>query len=434
VHAEGVWLNDEASFFLATESLLPNPLDQALPLGLDHLAGDGYLGLTTAIALLVGSADSNTFRVANAGLGAMVVILSMLIARKEFGARAGLVTGLVLAVWPTLVLWSATMLRDTLGSFALLVACWSLYRARDLGLARTLGAVFLSVVVLLSLRPYLGGALLVGVLAWAAYPYVRRLSRGNRVLLGGAIVALGVLILISQARRIDFAAHDLLYRQTVTRVETLGRLYTDTPGDATNRPIRLGAAVAMADPQSGWLLTGVVAEYPAWDQVRVAFTDESIRDVPISAVVLMQDAQIPPLQLIAWIGPNTMSFLTGTSMTSDSSNPSWVVSALVWDLLVLVALVACVRERISPSHWLFPLCVIGGTVLALVAIPGAPGNADRHRTTQTVPVLVVLASGLLSSSLLRARSTWREGAIVTTSSSNPPSAPTPAISRMRSAR
>src|SRR5919202_2823164 len=48
-HDEGVWLNDEASFFLATESLMPNPLDRALPLGLGHLGGDGYLGLTSIV-------------------------------------------------------------------------------------------------------------------------------------------------------------------------------------------------------------------------------------------------------------------------------------------------------------------------------------------------------------------------------------------------
>src|SRR5262252_2706397 len=45
VHITAVWLNDEASFFLATQSLLPDPLDKALPDGLEHLGGDGYLGL-----------------------------------------------------------------------------------------------------------------------------------------------------------------------------------------------------------------------------------------------------------------------------------------------------------------------------------------------------------------------------------------------------
>src|SRR5207302_8161779 len=35
VHAEGTWLNDEASYFLSTEALMPWPWDRALPRGLD---------------------------------------------------------------------------------------------------------------------------------------------------------------------------------------------------------------------------------------------------------------------------------------------------------------------------------------------------------------------------------------------------------------
>src|SRR5689334_1914328 len=35
-HVEGTFFNDEASFYLAAESLLPNPLDKPLPQGLEH--------------------------------------------------------------------------------------------------------------------------------------------------------------------------------------------------------------------------------------------------------------------------------------------------------------------------------------------------------------------------------------------------------------
>src|SRR6266576_4552866 len=56
-HGEGTWLNDEASFYLGAESLLPNPWNAWLPQGLDHLGGNGYLGLLTAIALAAGQMD-----------------------------------------------------------------------------------------------------------------------------------------------------------------------------------------------------------------------------------------------------------------------------------------------------------------------------------------------------------------------------------------
>jgi len=136
-HVTKVWLNDEASFFLATQALDANPLGSQLPPGLDHLGGDGYLGVTTWLSVIGGGvADANTFRVVNSALGALGVVLAMLMARRIFGMRAALLAGLALAVWPTLVLWSATMLRDTLGGFVVMVAAWTLGRAPELGRLR----------------------------------------------------------------------------------------------------------------------------------------------------------------------------------------------------------------------------------------------------------------------------------------------------------
>src|SRR5919199_599351 len=123
-HGEGTWLNDEASFYLATESLLPNPLERNLPYGLDHLAGNGYLGLTTAMAMLLGRMDTVAFRLFNAVLGSLMAVIAALIAGRLLGRRAALLAGLVVGVWPTLVLWSATMLRDTLVGFTVLAVVW----------------------------------------------------------------------------------------------------------------------------------------------------------------------------------------------------------------------------------------------------------------------------------------------------------------------
>ena len=431
-HGEGVWLNDEASFFLATESLMPDPLHRALPVGLDHLGGNGYLGLSTALSLLGGGiVDTNTLRVVNAALGAAVVVLSARVARRLFGPRAAMTAGVALAVWPTLVLWSATMLRDTFGSFALLAVWWTLGRARELGWMRVVGTLTLSLVILLSLRPYLGGALAVGVLAWAAYPLLRRLSRRSLSLLAAGASLLAIVVLASQARRIDFAAHELFYRQTVTRMETLGLLYTDEPPATENLPMKPGTTVAIADSRTGWVLGGVVQDFEAPDVVRVAFTDQSIRHLPTADLVPIQSAKIPPLQLVASVLPGLGSYLAGTSVSNDSASPAWIVLALAADVLIGLAVAAGLRVRLSPREWLFPLCIVGGTMLALVAVPGAPGNAERHRATQTVPLLLVLATGLFAS---RTASERASGLAVSSMSTRPTRDAAPAISRMRSAR
>jgi hypothetical protein len=431
-HVTKVWLNDEASFFLATQALMGNPLGSSLPTGLDHLGGDGYLGVTTWLSVLGGGvADANTFRVVNAGLSSLMVVLSMLMARRLFGTRAGLLAGILLAVWPSLVLWSATMLRDTLGGFTVVLVWWTLGRARELGWFRTLGAIGLGLVVSVSLRPYLGGAMLVGVILWAAYPYVRR-ARAQYLALGAAAVVIaGAAVSVVFSRQLDYAAHELMYRQTVTRIETLGRLYTDERPQVFNEPIRPGVAVGLTDPNTGWVLGGVVQDLPQPDQAHVAFTDESIRLVPVDQLLPLQSTTIPPLELVAWFGPNLWSYLAGLSQTSDPTSPVWIAIALVWDALLVLAVVAAARRRLPASEWLFPLCIVAATTLALITVPGAPGNADRHRATQTVPLLIVFASPLLADWL---RAMRFSGLAVPRASTRPATEAAAASSRMRSAR
>ncbi len=258
----GLWLNDEASYYRATDALLPAPWDQALPQGLDHLGGNGYLGLTTAISVAIGGVDALSFRMANVTFGTIVVLLCAWQGHVFFGRTAGLLAGLGAALWPDLIVWSASMVRDTLCSLVVVGVWWALGTNTHRGWLMTTCFVVLAVVILASLRTYLAVAVCAGVAAWLVYPFVRR-QQARTVLIG----ALGVLTLMAvvaagQARRVDAAEHELLYRQTATRMETLGRLYRDP--DRTDQGVQLpfgpGAAIALTDPRTGWLLTGLVED------------------------------------------------------------------------------------------------------------------------------------------------------------------------------
>src|SRR5207237_9666308 len=125
----------------------------------------------------------------------------------------------------------------------------------------------------LSLRPSLAFAVVLGVLPCATYPTVRRLPKQYAV--GATTIAAAAIVLIgvAQARRIDSAAHELFYRQTVSRMETLGRLYTDQPEPTQPVAFKPGTTVALEQPQSGWALGGVVQMLEGPEAVRVAFTD-----------------------------------------------------------------------------------------------------------------------------------------------------------------
>ncbi|HYW88628.1 MAG TPA: hypothetical protein VFB50_12710, partial [Chloroflexota bacterium] len=127
---------------------------------------------------------------------------------------------------------------------------------------------------------------------------------------------------------------------------------------------------------------------------------------------------------------NLVSLVTGFDPLNDRGTPLWVLDALAWDILLVAALLGVRRAGLARRNVLFPACVVVGTVLALIAIPGAPGNADRHRATHTLPLLLVLASGLLSTLPIGSAAFPSP---LNKASSKPASATTPASSSSRSA-
>jgi hypothetical protein len=433
-HGEGTFFNDEASFYLAAESLLPNPLDKPLPTGLEHLGTDAYLGLLTGLSLALGSSyshmDTVAFRLVNATLGTLVAITTSIITARLVGYRAALVAGLLVALWPTLVLWSATFLRDTLASFIVVVTWWTLVFHRRLTDVRVLGVVLLAWLLLATLRPYLAGALTLGVIGWAVWPLIPR--RSPRVLAGAAaaVVVLGLGVAALQARRIDESAHQLVYRQLTTRMETQGRLYRDPiPNDPPYEPpFRPGAAVATIDPDSGWISPGLIERPLGPGVVLVGFPDGSEQRLPITELTLLQSAPLTPLQLLLSLQPGLITFLSGTS---DAGDPGlgWVADSLAWDVLFIVAITGGIRARIPVRDWIFPASIVLGTAMALIAVPGAPGNDDRHRASQAIPLLVVFATGWLVS---RRLASLESGASVSSATSMPMIAGTAASSRTRS--
>jgi hypothetical protein len=216
-------------------------------------------------------------------------------------------------------------------------------------------------------------------------------------------------------------------------METLGRLYAEKPplDEPMQLPFRPGVVIAIPDPNTGWLLTGIVQDSTEPGFVDVGLTDDTSRTVPIADVVPLQDAHIPPLQLFSWVLPSLLAVFAGLPGTSEDANAAWIAAAIAWDVLLVFGVVGLVRSRLSLRDWLFPACVIVGTLGALTAIPGAPGNAERHRATQTVPVLLVFASGIVCS---RARLAALAGGVTSRPTSMPTSATTAVASSSRSLR
>ncbi|HEX2186962.1 MAG TPA: glycosyltransferase family 39 protein [Chloroflexota bacterium] len=388
----GIWLDDEAAYHRATLALLPHPLEQDLPSDSYNLGGNPHVGLTTLLYLAFGP-DPGVVRVVNAALGVVCVLLVWRIAYQLLGPRRALIASIVAACWPPLIVWSSTTLRDTQVALAVLATWWAtlVWRSGRRWLALCTG--LLALFVLAGLRPYVFVLALLGLAAWAAYPALRRRDPhllGVLALVGGGLTLAAVLLLPGQAEGL---LRSLAYRQATTRMETLGKLYVRDP---EFRPYGRGSLVVLRESQAGRSLAGVIQEHASPNSEVVAFTDRTIRTVATGDLIPFQQASVPLSQVLGDTLPQALMVLVGYSDASPSAPVTlvWVADALAWDVLLVLAMRGIWRGGAGARSGLFPLVMAIGTIAALAALPGAPGNAARHRAAQTAPLLIVLAVGL----------------------------------------
>jgi 4-amino-4-deoxy-L-arabinose transferase-like glycosyltransferase len=128
-------------------------------------------------------------RVIQAGLGALVVLWTAILARRAGGERAGTLAGLLAAVSPPLVLYTGTLMGESVFTFVLCAAVMALARICRAGWRGALAAGAIAGCAALVREPALGlvpAALL--ALPWAVPP-------GSRVRAGAALVIGWVLVL-----------------------------------------------------------------------------------------------------------------------------------------------------------------------------------------------------------------------------------------------
>lgn len=452
-----IWLDDEASYTLATRALAPDPFQQPLPPGLSQLGGNAYLGLTTLLFRLFGP-DPTVPRAANVVLGTLAVLLAMHVAerlldrRRTLPAASGrgdlagtqrqmrlmdrraLAAGVLVALWPMLWVWAALILRDTLVSFAILAAWWSLLLWQGGSRPRAGLVGFLALSLLWGLRPHLLPMVGLALALALAVPRLRRLPPGTLALVVLACLGLAAGFAATQGARVQQATQAVAYKQTATRLEALGRLYFPAPEGPPqgNVPLPVGSLV-VEEVSSGGALAGVVQAMPAPDARLVAFTDQSLRVVPVASLRPFQAVPVSAARLLEGLGAGLATVFLGASdaPSEPASRLIWIADALTWDLLLLAAALGAWRARLRLAQLVFPAVVVAGTLLVLVVVPGAAGNAARHRTVQTAPLLLVLAAGLAPA--VGWRGAWLGRSGLSSASRIPASAVGPTSSRSRSA-
>lgn len=142
-----------------------------------------FLWLETAVFYIFGP-QVLIVKVLNVAFMNTLLIFLFDVARRIFSRPAALVSSVLVAVYPSVALWSVLNLKDALTLMLTAIALWSLVRFRDAPAWRWLVTSFGAIVVVESVRPYIFFALallvpisvtvaLVRTLSWRrAAPYV----------------------------------------------------------------------------------------------------------------------------------------------------------------------------------------------------------------------------------------------------------------------
>jgi 4-amino-4-deoxy-L-arabinose transferase-like glycosyltransferase len=338
------------------------------------LAGVNLLGGTSSLAM----------RLALSVVGALTCVVVALIARELFGARVGLLAGLIAATYPQLFLFDAWLYSESLAIFLFALSCYAVMRVvhQPVGWRWALVGVLLGVTCLA--RP--NGVYAVGaVVVWALIAIRARLIAPRQALLGTALlVGACAAVLAPWTLRNAIVTRGAFVPITTGMGDVVAGAYND---QAYSKPGVQGLwvnpwtwATPSWTPQERALLDPFRG--PCWGACEVR------RDHATTTVGLMW-ARAHPGELPALVLLRLRALFTPASPPAEAGMPVWRPFATWYPALVLllailgaVALWRRWREALLPA-------LFGATViLSAVVFYGSP----RMRAPME-PILVALAAG-----------------------------------------
>lgn len=386
-----------------------------------------YVYVASAIFWVFGQHVLNMILV-NALLGALTVLLAADVAGRTFGRPAAVAATVVLAVFPSTVLWSAVNLRDTMTTFFIVATLWALVRYIARPSLAWIAVAFLAVWAEEGLRNYVEVVLLVVALltvlvAYAAMGPARRI----RWPLAASIFAAGVLI---QSGLVSFVAQPLLTLGNIGEVRVSnqfgrtafgtasptpqagasasgtpapsavepsptapGVTVTTVPGTVSSAtpppPTSPPAATAPPTPSAGPATPAPTIAPTAAPTVPVTPLPRLLRpDVDTDTAVSRSLTHLPVGVVYTLFAPFPWSVRTPTELAATPD-------VLLWYLVLACAFTLLWTQRRRWS-WFVPEVLFLGALLFLLALgEGNVGTLFRHRA-MAIPAAVVLASPTLA--------------------------------------
>jgi hypothetical protein len=338
----GFVTGDDAGYFDLSSRLARILHGEAAPFNYEaesYLLGT-FVYLETAVFYVFGPAVL-LVELLNAAIGGVLVAFAFDITRRLFDATAGLVGSILVAVYPSLVLWSALNLKDSLTLLLIALVLWSLLRFQEQRALWIIPAAFAPLVLMESLRNYIFvGLILVIPAAVALTP---RLGLRNRAVASFLAIGLSVLLLSTGT--------------TAARgVPSLGDF------EAERAAMAAGANTSFAEPT------------PSATAVGGDVLGRTLRYMPRAAAYVLF-APFP------WSARRPLDLVVLPDM-------------IVWYIALAGAALVLIRYR---QDWgsLAPLIFfVGGTFLVLALAEGNVGTLFRHRA-MVVPFVFVLAAPAL---------------------------------------
>lgn len=368
----------------------------------------------------------------NAAMGGLLVTFVFEIARRLFNPRAGLVAAILVAVYPSLVLWSALNLKDSLALLLIVIVLWLIvcFQAR-----RTWWLVplcFLPLVLMETLRNYIFVGLAIVIptsvlLSPTNDPRNRLVTSGLAIGLAaialvdqfagiGARLPSGLLALEAERSAMGVGANTSFADPPVFEVHSGTTYVITTPTSSSSpsqpSPIPSPRIIVVAGGTELILMTDSSPD-PAARANAVVVHPGDIVFIEDPIATLAPADQRKPLALSPAVGtvelvsdsdgaflrtlrhlPKTLAYVLFAPFPWSARRVLdllFIPEMLLWYLALAGCALALVRYRRSWRR-LAPLVLFAaGILLVLVLAEGNVGTLFRHRA-MVIPVVLIIAS------------------------------------------
>jgi 4-amino-4-deoxy-L-arabinose transferase-like glycosyltransferase len=348
----------------------------------------GFVYLETALFVIFGP-DVRIPLLLNSAMAVVVALLVYTSAVGLFGVRVALIAAGVVALYPSLIVWSSLNLKDSLTTAFATFAVWALVAFAKQPRILFMLTPFVAAEALVILRGYVAATIAIAAALTIA---VAPLTWGRRVMSAAVGSVIAVAIVFQSLAAIGVGEGNQLLT-TFERVRAAMAVGANTAFVPALTPQPSPAAPATTVAPSAATVAPPGATVPA----SAATVAPSAATVDVTAAPTVIDAESPPKMTLSYL-PVGLAYAIFAPVPLSTRRIQELITApemVWWYLLCLGALVTLGRER---QNWqaLAPVVVTtGGILLVLALTEGNVGTLFRHRG-MVVPLVALLAAPALA--------------------------------------